>query len=148
MISHVGGKKLFVRSFLSSVRSFCYFSWLWTAVYSSAPRTKLGSARNIGKSRFRPFTFFIFRRWFFLLFFAKIFEVDFCFKKVSFLWSRRKFAIRVGRCVVKSYCLKYPYFRDFLGEGVNDSIRVETLNLAPKITSTIWCFDVMIMWSE
>ena len=47
--------------------------------------------------------------------------------------------IRVGRCVVKSYCLNWPYFwGDFLGEGVKDSICVENLDLAPKMTSTIW----------
>ena len=47
--------------------------------------------------------------------------------------------IRDGRCVVKSYCPNCPYFwGDFLGEGVNDSICVKILDLAPKVTSTIW----------
>ena len=55
--------------------------------------------------------------------------------------------IRVGRCVVKSYCPKCPYFGgDFLVEGVKDSICVFDLDLAPKMTSTIWCCDVMIIW--
>ena len=57
------------------------------------------------------------------------------------LWRSYEFLIRVGRCVVKSYCPKCPYFwGDFLGEGVNDSICVENLDLAPKMTSTILTF--------
>ena len=32
------------------------------------------------------------------------------------------------------------FWGDFLGEGVNDSICVENLDLAPKVTSTIWTF--------
>ena len=78
------------------------------------------------------------------------FQDRFCFlsKKMRF-WRSYEFVIRVGRCVVKSYCPKCPYFwGDFLGEGdqgVNDSICVENLDLEPKMTSTIWCFDVMII---
>ena len=54
--------------------------------------------------------------------------------------------IRVGRCVVKSYCPKCPSFwGDFLVEGVKDSICVLDLDLAPKMTLTLWCFDVMII---
>ena len=52
--------------------------------------------------------------------------------------------IRDGRCVVKSHCPNCPYFwGDFLGGGVKDSICVENLDLGPKITSTIWCFDLI-----
>ena len=54
--------------------------------------------------------------------------------------------IRVRRCVVKSYCPKCPYFwGDFLVEGVKDSIHVFGLDLGPKMTSNIWCCDVMII---
>ena len=43
-----------------------------------------------------------------------------------------------GRSVVKSHYLKYPYFIDTsLGEGVNDSISVLDLDLAPKLTLII-----------
>ena len=57
------------------------------------------------------------------------------------------FLSAIGRSVVKSYCPKWVYFwGDFLGGGVNDPIFVKTLDLAPKMTSTIWCCDVMIIW--
>ena len=50
--------------------------------------------------------------------------------------------IRDGSSVVKSYCPKYTYFwGDFLVEGVKDSICVFYLDLGPKMTSTIWCWD-------
>ena len=66
--------------------------------------------------------------------FAKIFGINDFFKKVRF-WRSYEFLIRVGRCVVKSYCPDCPYFGgDFLGEGVNDSICVEILDLAAKMT--------------
>ena len=69
--------------------------------------------------------------------FSKTFGVDFVFKKMRF-WRSYEFRIRVGRCVVKSDCPKFPYFwGDFLGEGINDSICVENLDLAPKMTSTM-----------
>ena len=56
---------------------------------------------------------------------------------------------RDGRSVVKSYCPKWIYFGgEFLGEGVNDSICVETLDLAPKTTSTIWPPDMMIVYDD
>ena len=67
------------------------------------------------------------------------------FSKKMRLWRSYEFQIRVGRCIVKSYCSKCPYFwGDFPGEGVNDSICVENLDLAPKMTSTIWCCEEMI----
>ena len=48
----------------------------------------------------------------------------------------------MGTFLIKSYCLQFVYFGgDFLVEGANDSICVENLDLAPKMTSTIWCFD-------
>ena len=49
----------------------------------------------------------------------------FVFKKMRF-WRGYDFLIRDGRCVVKSYYPKCPYFwGDFLGGGVKDSICVE-----------------------
>ena len=67
------------------------------------------------------------------------------FKKMTF-WRSYDFLIRVGRCVVKSYCPKCPYFGgDFLVEGVKDSICVFDLDLAPKMTSTIWCCDLVMI---
>ena len=85
---------------------------------------------------------------FWMIFFQKLFGGDFFFQKMRF-WRSCEFRFRVGTCVVKSYCPKCPYFwGDFLGEGVNDSICVENLDLEPKMTSTIWCYDVMIiLWS-
>ena len=71
---------------------------------------------------------------------------NFVFKKVRF-WRSHEFPSVIGTSVVKSYCPNCLYFwGDFLGEGVNDSICVENLDLAPKMTSTIWCYDVMIIW--
>ena len=71
---------------------------------------------------------------------AEIFGADFFFKKLEF-WRSYDFLIRVGRCVVPSHCPKCPYFwGDFLGGGVNDSICVENVDLAPKVTSTIQKF--------
>ena len=70
---------------------------------------------------------------------------DFVFKEVAF-WKTYEFLSVIGRSVVKSYCPKWVYFwGDFLGGGVNDSICVENLDLEPKMTSTIWCYDVMII---
>ena len=67
-------------------------------------------------------------------------------KKMRF-WRSYDFLIRVGRCVVKSYYPNCPYFwGDFLGEGIKDSICVFDLDLGPKMTSTIWCCDAMIIW--
>ena len=76
-----------------------------------------------------------------------IFGIGDLFKKVAF-WRSCEVLIRVGRCVVKSYP-NCPYFwGDFLGEGVNNSICVENLDLAlkvQKLTSTIWCCGWMII---
>ena len=80
---------------------------------------------------------------FFCDFFLRKFS-DFS-KKVRF-WRSYDFFIRVGRCIGPSHCPKCPYFwGDFLGGGVNDSICVQNLDLAPKMTSTIRCYDVMIL---
>ena len=110
------------------------------------PRTKLGSVRNFGKTRFRRFATFHFstvKIFFWNFFFAKIFGPIFFFEKVRF-WRSYEFQYVIGTFVVKSYCPKWVYFwGDFLGEGVNDSICVENLDLAPKMTSTIWCLHVM-----
>ena len=113
------------------------------------PRGWLRSAWNFGKTRFGWFVVFHFSTL--KIFFGKICEkkigVRFFFKKVRF-WRSYDFLIRVGRCVVKSYCPNCPYFwGDFLGEGVNDSIYVEYLDLALKLTSTIWCCDLMRFWN-
>ena len=113
------------------------------------PRTWLRSARNFGQTRFRRFATFHFStpkkdlgRFFGKKFRGRIFF----FKKMS-IWRGYEFLIRVGRCVVTSHCLNCPYFwGDFLGGGVNDSICVETLDLAPKMTSTIWSPDAMKSW--
>ena len=57
-------------------------------------------------------------------------------------WRSYELLSVTGRSLVKSYCLKCPYFGgDFLGEGVNDSICVEILDLAPKVTTTMWFLD-------
>ena len=70
---------------------------------------------------------------------------NFVFKKVRF-WRSYEFPSVIGTSVVKSYCPNCLYFwGDFLGEGVNDSICVENLDLAPKMTSTISCCGNMII---
>ena len=79
------------------------------------------------------------------LFFENFVGGRFFLEKVAF-WRSYEFLIRVGRCVVKSYCLNCPYFwGDFLGEGVKDPICVENLDLAPKMTLTIWCCDLVLI---
>ena len=111
------------------------------------PRTWLRSARNFGKTRFRRFATFHFAilKFFWGVKFLQKFLGSIFFKKLR-LWRSYDFLIRVGRCVVKSYCPNCPYFwGDFLGEGVKDSICVFDLDLGPKMTSTIWCCDVMII---
>ena len=71
-------------------------------------------------------------------FFAKqIWRLNFSFEKMAF-WRRYKFPSVTGRQLVKSCCLKCPYFgEDFLGEGANNSICVLDHDLGPKLTETI-----------
>ena len=94
--------------------------------------------------------FFIFRHGKFFPgnFFVQKIRGRFFFKVVRF-WRSYEFLIRDGRCVVKSYCPKCPYFwGDFLVEGVKDSICVFYLDLGPKMTSTIWCWDEKFLASN
>ena len=64
-------------------------------------------------------------------------------KKVAF-WRSYEFLIRVGRCVVKSYCPNCPYFwGDILGEGVKVVKRVFWLGFGPKMTLITSSCDVM-----
>ena len=45
----------------------------------------------------------------------------------------------IGRSAIRNHSLKCVYFIDTtLGEGVNNSISVLDLDLAPKLTLTIW----------
>ena len=68
-------------------------------------------------------------------------------KKLAFRMSQGFLSV-IGRSVVKSYFPKWGYFwGDFLGGGVNVSICVENLDLAPKMTSTIWCWDAKFLAS-
>ena len=70
----------------------------------------------------------------------------FFFKKLAF-WRGQTLLSITGRSVVKSYCPKWVNFWGaILGGGVNDSICVENLDLAPKMTSTIWSSDAMKSW--
>ena len=104
-------------------------------------RGLLRSTRNFGKTRFRPFDIFDFSMLnCFLVFFAKIFGVDFFFL-VNF-WRINEFLSVIGTFVVKSYCL---FWGDFIREGANDSICVKILDLARKLTLTIRCCDWMII---
>ena len=67
------------------------------------------------------------------------------FTNLSF-WRSSDFFIRVGRCVVKSYCPNCPYFwGDFLGEGVKVVKRVFWLGFGPKMTLITSSCDVMIV---
>ena len=98
------------------------------------------SRQTLAKRVSDDLQFFIFRRWKFLWnLFSKI---SIFFKEVAF-WKTYEFLSVTGRSVVKSYCPKWVYFwGDFLGGGENDSICVETLDLAPKLTSTkFWDVD-------
>ena len=81
------------------------------------------------------------------LFLEKLFfGINDFFKKVAF-WRSYEFLIRVGRCVVKSYCPNCPYFwGDFLGEGVKEAVCSFEMVLGPKMTSTLlrFFFDGMV----
>ena len=142
----------FVHSFRSSVRSpvrsfVRFFSKLRTAVY---PSNMAPIGAKLWQNAFQTIcNFLFFDAVFFLdLFFCKIFGARFFFEKVRF-WRSYEFQYVIGTFVVKSYCPKWVYFwGDFLGEGVNDSICVENVDLAPKMTSTIWRYDVMIISSD
>ena len=80
---------------------------------------------------------------FFLNFFFK--GSIFFSKKVAF-WRSYEAEHVTGRCALKSYCLKCPYFwGEILGEGVNDSISVFEADLEPKMTVTISSFAIMII---
>ena len=73
-----------------------------------------------------------------------VLQVNFCFQETGVLEELGRFERhwQVGR---KKLLLVVDFWGDFLGEGVNDSICVETLDLAPKMTLTIWCCDVLII---
>ena len=120
-----------------------FFSKLRTAIYPSN-KTRIGA--KLWQNTFRTicnFSFIDAEKFVGEKMLPNIFEINDFFKKVAF-WRSYEFLIRVGRCVVKSHCPNCPYFwGDFLGGGVNDSICVEILDLAPKMTYTIWCCDVM-----
>ena len=124
-------------------RSGCWhlFSKLRTAVY---PWNKARISAKLWENAFQTicnFSFFDAENnfgWF-------ISKIWFFFQRsgvLEDLWiSERYWQIRV-----KSYCPKWVYFwGDFLGGGVNNSICVETFDLAPKLTSTIWCCDLVIL---
>ena len=75
-------------------------------------------------------------------FLQNVFGVEFYFQKGEFLEelciSKRYWHVR---CKCKKLSPELLFFcRDFLGDGVNDSTCVENLDLAPKVTSTIWIF--------
>ena len=87
------------------------------------PRNQLRSASNLAKTRFRRFPTFHFSTP--QVFSKHVFSPkNLDFTNLSF-WRSSDFFIRVGRCVVKSYCPNCPYFwGDFLGEGVKVVKRV------------------------
>ena len=77
-----------------------------------------------------------------------VFGIDDFFKKVAF-WRSYEFLIRVGRCVVKSYCPNCPYFwGDFLGEGVKEAVCSFEMVLGPKMTSTLLRFFFMVWYDD
>ena len=83
------------------------------------------------------------------LFLEKLFfGINDFFKKVAF-WRSYEFLIRVGRCVVKSYCPNCPYFwGDFLGEGVKEAVCSFEMVLGPKMTSTLRRFFLMVWYDD
>ena len=118
--------------------NFDFFSKLRTVVY---PPNMAPIGAKLWENAFQAickFSFFDAEKFCW----TKILSRDrFFFKKLAF-WRSYEFLSVTGRSVVKSYCPNCLYFwGDFLGEGVNDSKCVETLDLAPKMTSTIWCCD-------
>ena len=118
--------------------NFDFFSKLRTVVYP--PNMALIGAK-LWENAFQAickFSFFDAEKFFW----TKILSRGFVFFKKLAFWRSYEFLSVTGRSVVKSYCPNCLYFwGDFLGEGVNDSKCVETLDLAPKMTSTIWCCD-------
>ena len=134
---------MFVSSFLSSVRSFVFETLNGRLPLEQSSDRRETLAKRVSDDP--QFFHFSTLNLFLQNVFRQKFRDRFFFKKVRFLRSY-EFAIRVGRCVVKSYCPKCLYFRgDFLGEGVNGSICVENLDLGLKMTSAIWCCENMIL---
>ena len=109
------------------------------------PRGWLRLASNLAKTRFRRFPTFHFSTP--QVFSKHVFSPkNLDFTNLSF-WRSSDFFIRVGRCVVKSYCPNCPYFwGDFLGEGVKVVKRVFWLCFGPKMTLITSSCDVMIVW--
>ena len=75
--------------------------------------------------------------------FQKILEVNFCFQETGVLEELGRFERHwhVGR--KKLLPVVHLFWGDFLGEGLNDSICVENLDLAAKMISKIWYLQVM-----
>ena len=111
---------------------------------SFTPQGWLRSASNLAKTRFRRFPTFHFSTS--QVFSKHVFSAkNLDFTNLSF-WRSSDFFIRVGRCVVKSYCPNCPYFwGDFLGEGVKVVKRVFWLGFGPKMTLITSSCDVMIV---
>ena len=102
---------------------------------------------KLGQNAFQTIpnvSFFDTEKKFWMIFFPKNFGTRFFFQETGVsdepgIFERHQ-QIRLQK-LLQEVC----FWGDFLGGGVNDSICVETLDLAPKLTSTIWCCDVMII---
>ena len=131
--------------FEHQLANFDFFSKLRTVVY---PPNMAPIGAKLWQNAFQTicnFSFFDPENFFWGKFFGtKNSGSTFVFEKMRF-WRSYEFLSVIGTSVVKSYCPNCLYFwGDFLGEGVNDSICVENLDLAPKMTSTMWSCDLMI----
>ena len=139
---HQNGSVLVLRYlFERQLANFDFFSKLRTAVY---PPNKSRIGVKLWQNAFQTICKLLFFDADFFLVISKFSgSIDFL-EKVRF-WRSYEFFIPVGRCVVKSYYPKCPYFwGDFLVQGVKDSICVLDLDLAPKMTLTLRRYDVMI----
>ena len=140
MRSSYSGRYLFEKSFAN----FDFFSKLRTAVY---PPNMARIGAKLWQNAFRTtcnFSCFDAEKDFGRNF-CKNFRARFFLQKVRF-WRSYEFLIRVGRCVVKSYCPNCPYFwGDFLGEGVKVVHLGFCFDFGPKMTLITSSHDVMIV---
>ena len=142
--SSYSGRYLFEKSFAN----FDFFSKLRTAVY---PPNMARIGAKLWQNAFQTickFSFFDAEFFFSEKKIGQKFRGRVFFKKVRF-WRSYEFLIRVGRCVVKSYCPNCPYFwGDFLGEGVKEAVCSFEMVLGPKMTSTLLRFFFMVWYDD
>ena len=89
--------------------------------------------------------FFDAQKNFSAIFVFELFRVDFFFKKVAF-WRSYGFLDVMGRCASTNDPRSFDYqLYTTFRRGVKVVHTVFEVIFGPKMTSTIWCYDVMII---